>query len=57
VPASEVPLMSISKEQLKTMASSDIVNFAWQYLGVSLDPGLSKEKLVVKLLSLAMHVA
>lgn len=52
-PPPQTALVSITKQQLQAMSNQEIAAFAWQHLGVTLDPSWERTRLVTKLFSLA----
>jgi hypothetical protein len=55
-PPTQVPMLSISKEQIRSMSSQELAQFALDQLGIPLDPNMKKTEMVSKLLSLATMV-
>ena len=55
-PPDQSSIVEVTREQLDAMSVPDLVAFAWNYLGVRLDPSHPKSRLLYRLVGMSMDV-
>jgi hypothetical protein len=51
-----VVLLKVGKEQLRAMNETELATFAWESLGIRLDPSWSKSKMLTQIVRNAVQV-
>jgi hypothetical protein len=52
----DVTLLEVAKEVILAMSEAELVEFAWDKLGIALDPTWPKNRLLYRLLGFATQV-